>query len=89
GADPDTPERAPGRVRGATAPLWVGDADGVELRVTADDDLESALPEGLRLELVDPGGEEAEAEDTADYSPFAAEQVAYAKSKPYVGPRPG
>ncbi|PNG16442.1 peptidoglycan recognition protein family protein, partial [Streptomyces cahuitamycinicus] len=32
-ADPDTPERASGRVRGATAPLWVGDSDGVELRV--------------------------------------------------------
>ncbi|MFF7790159.1 N-acetylmuramoyl-L-alanine amidase [Streptomyces sp. NPDC007991] len=31
-ADPDTPERAFG-VRGATAPLWVGDSDGVELRV--------------------------------------------------------
>ncbi|MYS89802.1 MULTISPECIES: peptidoglycan recognition protein [Streptomyces] len=32
-ADPDAPERASGRVRGATAPLWVGDSDGVELRV--------------------------------------------------------
>ncbi|GKQ33759.1 hypothetical protein ALMP_03100 [Streptomyces sp. A012304] len=34
GADPDTPERTSGRVRGATAPLWVGDSDGVELRVS-------------------------------------------------------
>ncbi|WP_307175563.1 peptidoglycan recognition protein family protein [Streptomyces africanus] len=32
-ADPDTLERTSGRVRGATAPLWVGDSDGVELRV--------------------------------------------------------
>ncbi|GAA4802334.1 peptidoglycan recognition protein [Streptomyces ziwulingensis] len=33
GPDPDTPERTSGRVRGATAPLWVGDSDGVEVRV--------------------------------------------------------
>ncbi|PWI20531.1 N-acetylmuramoyl-L-alanine amidase [Streptomyces sp. Act143] len=61
GADPGTPERAPGRVRGATAPLWVGDSDGVEVRVRAGAETRevgaapSALPTGLRLELVDPG----------------------------------
>ncbi|TWF87081.1 N-acetylmuramoyl-L-alanine amidase [Streptomyces capillispiralis] len=32
-ADPGTPEAASGRVRGATAPLWVGESDGVEIRV--------------------------------------------------------
>ncbi|MEU5594729.1 peptidoglycan recognition protein [Streptomyces sp. NPDC020298] len=37
GADPDTPESASGQVRGATAPLWVGDSDGVDVRVRADD----------------------------------------------------
>ncbi|WP_097223011.1 MULTISPECIES: peptidoglycan recognition protein family protein [unclassified Streptomyces] len=37
-ADPGTPERASGRVRGATAPLWVGDSDGVELRVRSESD---------------------------------------------------
>ncbi|MGY0067786.1 N-acetylmuramoyl-L-alanine amidase [Streptomyces sp. QTS137] len=35
-ADPGTAERASGRVRGATAPLWVGDSDGVEIRVRAE-----------------------------------------------------
>ncbi|MEV4786795.1 N-acetylmuramoyl-L-alanine amidase [Streptomyces tuirus] len=70
-ADPDTPERASGRVRGATAPLWVGDSDGVELRVRSESGDPAAgpghtagarnlpaappLPSGLRLELVDPG----------------------------------
>ncbi|WP_461082454.1 peptidoglycan recognition protein family protein [Streptomyces deserti] len=66
-ADPDTPERTSGRVRGATAPLWVGDSDGVEVRVRAEpghDDhagtravtpASRLLPAGLRLELVDPG----------------------------------
>ncbi|GGX17131.1 hypothetical protein GCM10010297_43050 [Streptomyces malachitofuscus] len=33
GADPGTSEAASGRVRGATAPLWVGESDGVEIRV--------------------------------------------------------
>ncbi|MFE9442602.1 peptidoglycan recognition protein [Streptomyces sp. NPDC006602] len=37
-ADPDTAERTSGRVHGATAPLWVGDSDGVEVRVRADAD---------------------------------------------------
>ncbi|MEU6542564.1 peptidoglycan recognition protein [Streptomyces sp. NPDC046859] len=40
-ADPDTAEGAPGRLRGSTAPLWVGESNGVELRVTP----EGAEPE--------------------------------------------
>ncbi|WP_449340135.1 N-acetylmuramoyl-L-alanine amidase [Streptomyces chartreusis] len=35
-ADPGTAESAAGGVRGATAPLWVGDSDGVQVRVTAE-----------------------------------------------------
>ncbi|MFJ9105027.1 N-acetylmuramoyl-L-alanine amidase [Streptomyces sp. NPDC102405] len=68
-ADPGTAERTSGRVHGATAPLWVGDSDGVEVRVRAEagrraEDLApgsrtvtatAPLPKGLRLELVDPG----------------------------------
>ncbi|MEV4227483.1 peptidoglycan recognition protein [Streptomyces bobili] len=73
GADPDTPERASGHVRGATAPLWVGESDGVEVRVSPDaeqrteDTADGArtvsssleLPAGMRLELVDPGTTDA------------------------------
>ncbi|MGW2710058.1 peptidoglycan recognition protein family protein [Streptomyces sp. NPDC001356] len=70
-ADPGTAEGSSRRVRGATAPLWVGDCDGVEVRVRAagpgggdGTGLPSgtragrpgaSLPPGLRLELVDPG----------------------------------
>jgi hypothetical protein len=60
-ADPDTAERDSGRVRGATAPLWVGNSNGVEVRVQAETDDrstsadDSPLPRGLHLELVDPG----------------------------------
>ncbi|MFF9901116.1 peptidoglycan recognition protein [Streptomyces longispororuber] len=64
-ADPGTAERDSGRVRGSTAPLWVGDSDGVEVRVRpapaerGQDGRTTAprLPTGLRLELVDPGEE--------------------------------
>ncbi|WP_190181255.1 peptidoglycan recognition protein family protein [Streptomyces naganishii] len=64
GADPGTAERTTGHPRGATAPLWVGDCDGVDVRVRADTgdhgggaagDPPVPLPSGLRLELVDPG----------------------------------
>ncbi|MEU3304913.1 N-acetylmuramoyl-L-alanine amidase [Streptomyces sp. NPDC006678] len=59
--DPGSPERAAGTVRGSTAPLWVGDSDGVEVRVRPEPAPGAAratappLPGGLRLELVDPG----------------------------------
>lgn len=62
-ADPDTAEGASGRVRGSTAPLWVGNSDGVEVRVQAEEDEratapgDSPLPRGLHLELVDPGAD--------------------------------
>ncbi|POX65450.1 N-acetylmuramoyl-L-alanine amidase [Streptomyces sp. Ru62] len=71
GADPDTAEGSSRRVRGATAPLWVGDSDGVDVRVRAEGPGDgngarlpsgrragrpgASLPPGLRLELVDPG----------------------------------
>lgn len=54
-ADPGTEESAAGRVRGSTAPLWVGPSDGVEVRVKRADGGSRPLPEGLRLDLVDPG----------------------------------
>ncbi|MET8326444.1 peptidoglycan recognition protein [Streptomyces sp. NPDC005181] len=61
-ADPGSAERDSGTVRGSTAPLWVGDCDGVEVRVIPEmpdgHDRATArvpLPAGLRLELVDPG----------------------------------
>ncbi|MBK3525766.1 peptidoglycan recognition protein [Streptomyces sp. MBT70] len=65
GADPGTAERSARRVRGATAPLWVGASDGVEVRVRAEKTGgrggRSALPSGLRLELVAPGRDTGQA----------------------------
>ncbi|MEU0334281.1 peptidoglycan recognition protein [Streptomyces sp. NPDC006193] len=77
GADPGAAERSSRRGRGATAPLWVGDSDGVDVRVRADaagagDGRDTrggaarpALPAGLRLELVDPGDETGQDADEA------------------------
>ncbi|GGZ13043.1 hypothetical protein GCM10010343_44850 [Streptomyces avidinii] len=61
-ADPDAAERGSRPIHGATAPLWVGESDGVEVRVQAEPGAPttrapSRLPSGLRIELVDPGAE--------------------------------
>ncbi|RQW87289.1 hypothetical protein DKL51_26115, partial [Micromonospora globispora] len=49
-------EATAGKVRGGTDPLWVGPSDGVEVRAaTAGGATSDRLPDGLRLELVDPG----------------------------------
>ncbi len=59
-ADPDAAERGARQIRGATAPLWVGESDAVEVRVQAEPGAAttrapSHLPTGMRIELVDPG----------------------------------
>ncbi|MCN9244111.1 peptidoglycan recognition protein [Streptomyces sp. RY43-2] len=76
GPDPQSAEGRSSRLRGATAPLWVGDSDGVEVRVRANKAAKGqtrtpALPEGLQAELIDPGadtprqaGDAAEAGDS-------------------------
>ena len=98
-ADPGTAERTSGRVHGATAPLWVGDSDGVEVRVRAEADrrtedtargsrtatASAPLPTGLRLELVDPG-ESAPAPGTREAAP-GAQSAAVRRSAP-AGARP-
>lgn len=58
--DAGSPEATEAGVRGATAPLWVGRSDGVEVRVVPKRTggvrgALPALPKGLRLDMVDPG----------------------------------
>ena len=48
-----------GADHGATDPLWVGRSDGVEARIVPDG---GRLPQGLRLELVDPGATPTDAQ---------------------------
>ncbi|MEU6773435.1 peptidoglycan recognition protein [Streptomyces sp. NPDC046759] len=66
GADPASAPRDARRLRGATAPLWVGESAGVDVRVHSDGTgtrnsgtgrPRPPLPSGLRLQLVDPGKE--------------------------------
>ncbi|MFI9823025.1 FG-GAP-like repeat-containing protein [Streptomyces sp. NPDC052013] len=54
--DEDPPEDVEPGMRGASAPLWVGPSDGVEVQVVRADGTSSAgLPKGLEVNLVDPG----------------------------------
>lgn len=89
GADPGTAERDSGHVHGSTAPLWVGDSDGVDVRVRANtaatrtvgntDEQPSLLPTGLHLELVDPGAAPA---PSAGARPATANRTATPASPP-------
>ncbi|MFF1833902.1 peptidoglycan recognition protein [Streptomyces sp. NPDC058231] len=82
GADLGTAERDSRTVRGSTAPLWVGESDGVEVRVSPGAagvrdrgaGPRIPLPEGLRLELVDPGQDPRQSR-TADAGPAAGEEA--------------
>ncbi|WP_121015181.1 peptidoglycan recognition protein [Streptomyces sp. 3211.6] len=95
-ADPDAAERGTGRLRGATAPLWVGPSNGVEVRVQADAAAATPtrgaarparLPSGLRLELVDPGSAaqpQASPDDKNGAPPSSAPAVPPDDDKPDV-----
>ncbi|MBB1243615.1 peptidoglycan recognition protein [Streptomyces durbertensis] len=63
--DSESPERD---IRGSTAPLWVGEADGVEVRLIPQTGADAKpLPAGLRVALVDPGrGAAADGPEGAD-----------------------
>ncbi|WP_078889911.1 peptidoglycan recognition protein family protein [Streptomyces maremycinicus] len=43
------------RVRGTSEPVWVGPSDGVEVQVVRANGTTAALPQGLEVNLVDPG----------------------------------
>ncbi|MFF8604145.1 N-acetylmuramoyl-L-alanine amidase [Streptomyces sp. NPDC015232] len=90
GADPGTAEGRSRALRGATAPLWVGDSDGVEVRVRPEAGPErtaeaAALPAGLRLELVDPGPDPA----TARAADPVSDPVSERPADPAVDPAAG
>ncbi len=59
--DPGSAEESGRELAGGTEPLWVGDSDGVQVRVVPDAGATAAaeLPDGLRLELIDPGEDPA------------------------------
>ncbi|MEV5431506.1 N-acetylmuramoyl-L-alanine amidase [Streptomyces sp. NPDC052701] len=69
-------------VRGGTQPLWTGPSDGIQVRVTGE-----GLPEGLRVELVDPHGSGPhESGAGPEVRPGTAEPAA---GRPAVTPRSG
>ncbi len=58
-ATPSPDAREARTARPGTEPLWVGDADGYQVRV---DVRRGSLPRGLRVDLVDPGSSDADDE---------------------------
>ncbi|WP_326787064.1 N-acetylmuramoyl-L-alanine amidase [Streptomyces sp. NBC_00151] len=52
--DGDSGEGERGASRGGTTPAWVGPSDGVQVRMSSG--ASRRLPEGLRLDMIDPGG---------------------------------
>ncbi|MFF8728330.1 peptidoglycan recognition protein [Streptomyces sp. NPDC015171] len=99
GADPGTAERSARQVRGATAPLWVDSSDGVDVRVRAEGadsqgrqsvGARAALPSGLRLELVAPGGDgDGEAGGETGKEAETGEAGAAGEALPAGGPADG
>ncbi|WP_411075971.1 hypothetical protein [Streptomyces sp. cmx-4-7] len=51
---PESTEGGTSDVRGASEPLWVGPSNGIEARIVADGE-ETAVPDALRLDMIDPG----------------------------------
>ncbi|MFD3517050.1 peptidoglycan recognition protein [Streptomyces sp. NPDC058657] len=109
GADPASAEARTGRTRGSTAPLWVGPSDGVEARVqprteagartAAGSGATPPLPEGLRLDLVDPGADPVGGRMRApaaglvlpaltDRQTRAEAEAEWGTSRRHIGPRP-
>lgn len=77
--DPDSAEYSDRELRGATPPLWVGASDGVEVRVVPEDGPEPPtdtqdrqLPEGLRVDLIQPTGQESAVQELTGDEPPAA-----------------
>ncbi|CAM5541546.1 hypothetical protein GCM10010261_03640 [Streptomyces pilosus] len=64
--DGDSGQGENGAARGGTEPAWVGPSDGVEVRVDGKD--AAPLPQGLRLDMVDPGSGEVTALEPAAYT---------------------
>ncbi|RSM47191.1 N-acetylmuramoyl-L-alanine amidase [Actinoplanes sp. ATCC 53533] len=55
GASPAEPGTGEARAaRGSTDPLWVGESDGVQARVAAGPGRAGPLPDGLRVDLINP-----------------------------------
>ncbi|MBT2489970.1 FG-GAP repeat protein [Streptomyces sp. ISL-96] len=76
------PEHAKPGLRAGTQPLWTGPSDGVQLRASG----KRALPDGLRVELVDPEGAATATTPTASASTSAAPTAA---AQPPVTSRAG
>ncbi|WP_329334840.1 N-acetylmuramoyl-L-alanine amidase [Streptomyces sp. NBC_00663] len=82
--DTDNGPGEDGATRGGTEPAWVGPSDGVEVRV--DGKASARLPEGLRLDMVDPGTSTV---SDAEPAAFALDATESPTATPADSPSPG
>ncbi|WP_344445397.1 peptidoglycan recognition protein, partial [Kitasatospora nipponensis] len=83
---PEQAERTAPGTRAATAPLWVGPSDGVEVRAGGS----GPLPAGLRVDLVDPGAAPRAAAPAAEPpAPRLAPGVDHQAPRPGIVTRSG
>ncbi|MFG3497080.1 N-acetylmuramoyl-L-alanine amidase [Streptomyces sp. NPDC047928] len=82
--DADSGQGEAGAERGGTEPAWVGPSDGVEVRVTAGGSTSGRLPDGLQLDMIDPG----EGGTTTAMAPaaFAVEEFETGSPEPSAAP---
>jgi uncharacterized protein with LGFP repeats len=84
----EDPEAGAG-ARGASEPLWVGPSDGVEVRVVHRSGSTGAgLPEGLKVDLVDPGVATAAETKATEPAAYVAEASPTDSSSPTDGASP-
>ncbi|MEU1281037.1 N-acetylmuramoyl-L-alanine amidase [Streptomyces sp. NPDC005805] len=92
----DSGQGESGAARGGTEPAWVGPSDGVEVRVRSGGGATAGLPDGLRLDMIDPGrggmapaafasdGDESASPSPSDPEPTPSDPVS-----PEPSPGPG
>ncbi|MEN8654728.1 FG-GAP-like repeat-containing protein [Streptomyces sp. 21So2-11] len=89
--DVRTPESGPDHakrgVRAGTQPLWTGTADGVQARITGSKGRK--LPQGLRVDLVDPDGGTTPRTSASNTAAEATAATATAAGQPPITSRAG
>lgn len=84
---PETGEGGASGVRGASEPLWVGASDAIEARVVAGGE-ETAVPEALRIDMIDPGVAGGDATQSVEPGRGVVQPQRTTTRKPALTPTP-
>ncbi|MFJ2211482.1 N-acetylmuramoyl-L-alanine amidase [Streptomyces sp. NPDC101062] len=83
--DGDSGQGERGAARGGTEPAWVGPSDSVEARVRSGTRTATGLPDGLRLDMIDPGAASVTSMDPASFSVGGDEEPPSSGTTPLPG----